>query len=47
MERIHAKETGCCEASWEVEDLKERGEKEGEWEVKEVSRDTIEVSTYT
>ena len=27
MERIHSKERGCCEASWEVADLKERGER--------------------
>lgn len=29
MERIYAKERGCCEASWEVEDVKKGG---GEWE---------------
>lgn len=31
MERIHAKR-GCCEASWEVEDVKEGGGGVGEWE---------------
>ena len=42
--RIHAKERGCCEASWEVKDLKEGGVGGGE---EEVSWDTIEVFTHT
>lgn len=40
------KERGHCEASWEVEDVKGGGGRQmggGE----EVSRDTIEVFTYT
>lgn len=48
MERIHAIERGCCEASWETEGVKEvRGCRKVEGGEEEVSRDTIEVFTYT
>lgn len=36
--KIHSKARGCCEASWEVDDVKERGERKGEWEEKRGSQ---------